>query len=61
MFTQWAGVLYPVLKRETQPSVLGLDTMGIANFVNYFTVYLSILILIFSLQVILAKKIGHKV
>ena len=55
MFTQWAGVLYQVLKHEAQLSVLGLDaTQTIANFVNYlirhFTVYLSILTLIFSLQ-----------
>ena len=64
MFTQSAGVLYQVLKHEAQPSVLGLDTTRIANFVNYlknFTVYLSILTLIFSLPVILAKKIGRKI
>ena len=39
-------------------------TTGIANFVNYLknlTVYLSILTLIFSVQVILAKKIGCKI
>ena len=44
--------------------VLGLDTTLIANFVNYlknFTVYLSILTLIFSPQVILAKNIGRKI
>ena len=43
---------------------LGLDTAQIVNFVNTlknFTVYLSIFILIFSLQVILAKKIGRKI
>ena len=53
-----------VLKHEAQPSVLRLDTTRIANFVNYlknFNVYLSILTLIFSLQVILAKKISHKI
>ena len=64
MFTQWAGVLYQVLKQEVQPSVLGLDTTQITNFVNYlknFTVYLSILTLVFSWQVILAKKIGGKI
>ena len=67
-FTQWAGVLYQVLKHKAQPSVLELDTPWTANFVNYliiknFAVYLSILTLIFtgSLQVILAKKIGHKI
>ena len=41
---------------------LGLDTTRIANFVNYlenFTV--SILTLIFNLQVILAEKIGRKI
>ena len=38
-------MLYQVLKRKAQPSVLGLDTTQIANFVNYtvlkknFTVY----------------------
>ena len=55
---------YQALKHEAQPSVLGLDTTRIANFVNYFknfTVYLSILTLIFSLQVTLAKKIGRKI
>ena len=49
-------MFYQVLKQEVQPSVLGLDTRRIANFVNYFknfTVYLSILTVIFSLQVIL--------
>ena len=64
MFTQYAGVLYQVLKDEAQPSVLGLDTTRIANFVNYlknFAVYLCILTLIFSLQVILAKKISGKI
>ena len=35
MFTQWAGVLYQVLKHEEQPSVFGLDTTRIVNFVNY--------------------------
>ena len=43
---------------------LGLDTTRIANFVNHlknFTVYLSIRTLIFSLQVLLAKKIGRKI
>ena len=57
-------MLYQVLKHEAQPSVLGLDTKRMANFVNYlkdFSVYLSILIRIFSLQVILAQKIGHKI
>ena len=57
-------MLCQVLKHKAQPSVLGLDTAQIANFVNYFknfTVYLSILTLIFSLQVILAKKIGCKI
>ena len=56
-------MLYQVLKHEAQPSVLGLDTTRIANCVNYlknFTVNLFILTLIFSLQVILAKKIGRK-
>ena len=59
VYTTGAGVLYQDLKHEAQPSVLGLDRTRIANFVNYlknFTVYLSIFILIFSLQVILAKK-----
>ena len=54
--------MYQVLKHEALPSVLGLDTTRIENFVNYlksFTVYLSILTLIFSLQIILAKKIGR--
>ena len=65
MFTQWSGVLYHSLKHKTQPSVLGLDTTRIANFVNYLknstsAVYLSIRTLVFSLQVILAKKIVHK-
>ena len=49
-------MLDQVLKHEVQPSVLGLDTTRISNFMNYlknFTVYLSILTLIFSLQVIL--------
>ena len=35
-------MLYQVLKHEAQPSVLGLDTTRIANFVNYlknFMVY----------------------
>ena len=57
-------MLYQVLKHEAQPSVLGLDTIRVANFVNYlknFTVYLSILTLIFRLQVILAKKIGSEI
>ena len=57
-------MLYQVLKQEVQPSVLGLDTTQIANFVDYlknFTVYLSILTLVFSRQVILAKKIGRKI
>ena len=57
-------MLYQVLKHEVQLSVLGLDTTRIANFVNYFknfTVYLSILNMTFSLQVILAKKIGRKI
>ena len=57
-------MLYQVLKQEAQPSVLGLKTTRIANFVNYlksFAVYLSILTLIFSLQVILSKKIGRKI
>ena len=57
-------MLYQVLKHEAQPSVLGLDTTRIANFVNYlknFTIYLSILTLLFSLQVILAKKISRKI
>ena len=57
-------MFYQVLKHEAQSSVFGLDTRRIANFVNYlknFTVYLSILTLIFSFQVILAKKIGHKI
>ena len=57
MFTQWAGVLYKVLKHKVQPSVLGLDTTWIVNFVNYlknFFAFPSILTLIFSLQVILA-------
>ena len=59
-------MLYQVLKHEVQRSVLGLDTTRIANFVNYvknFTVYLivSILTLIFSLQVILAENIGRKI
>ena len=57
-------MLYQVLKHEAQPSVLGLDTTRIANFVNYlkhFAVNVSILTLIFSLQVILAKKIGRKI
>ena len=57
-------MLYQVLKYEAQPSVLGLGTARIANFVNYlrnFTVYLSILTLIFSPQVILAKKISRKI
>ena len=51
-------MLYQVLKHKAQPSVLGLDTIQIMNFVNYLknlNLYLSILILIFS---ILAKKIG---
>ena len=63
MFTQWTGLLYQVAKHEVQPSVLGLDTTWIANFVNYLknsTVYLSILTLIFSRQVVLAKEIGRK-
>ena len=41
------------------PHVLSLDTIRIANFVNYLknvTVHLFTLTLIFSLQVILAKK-----
>ena len=45
-------------------SCLKLDTTRIENFVNYlknFTVYLSILTLIFNLQVILAEKIGGKI
>ena len=57
-------MLYQVLKHEAQPSVLGLDTTRIAKFVNYlknFAVYLSIHTLIFSLQVVLAKKIGRKI
>ena len=56
-------MLYQVLKHEVQPSILGLDTTRTANFVKYlkFTVYLSILTLIFSLQVTLAKKIGRKI
>ena len=44
-------------------SVLGVDTTQIANFVNYlknFTVYLSILTLIYGFQVSLATKIGRK-
>ena len=58
-------MLYQVLKHEAQSSVLGLDTT-IANFVKVynlkiFTVYLLILTLIFSFQVILAKKIGRKI
>ena len=56
--------VYEVLKHEAQPSVLGLGITRIANFVNYlknFTVYLPILALIFSLQVILAKRIGRKI
>ena len=53
-------MLYQVLKHETQPSLFGLDTTRIANFDNV-TVYLSILTLIFSLKVILAKKIGRKI
>lgn len=64
MFAQWAGVLYQVLEHEAQPSILGLDTTRIVNCVNCskkFTVYLSILTLIFSLQVMLAKKIGPKI
>ena len=64
MFTHWAGVLYQVLKHEAQPSVLGLDTIRIVHFVNYLknlTVYLSILTLVFSLQVILVKKTGRKI
>ena len=50
-------------KQEAQPSVLGLDTTRMANFVNYLklTVYLSILALIFSIQVIFAEKIGRKI
>ena len=47
---------------EAQPSVLGLDTTRIVNFVNSlknFTVYLSILTLM--LQVILAQKVGRKI
>ena len=43
-------MLYQVVKHEVQPSVLGLDTTQIANFVKYlktFTVYPSILTLIF--------------
>ena len=46
------------------PRVLGLDTTRIANFVNYlktFAVYLYIRTLMFSLQFILAKKIGRKI
>ena len=38
-------MLYQDLKHKVQPSVLGLDTTRIANFVNYlkiFAVYLSI-------------------
>ena len=57
-------MLYRVLKHEAQPHVLGLDATRIANFVNFFknsAVYLSILTLIFSLQVVFAKKIGHKI
>ena len=51
-------------KHKAQPSVLGLDTTRIANFLNYmylknFTVYVSILTLIFSIQVFLAKKISQ--
>ena len=56
-------MLYQVLKHKAQPSVLGLDTTQIVIFVNQLknvTVYLSILTLI-SLQVILARKIGHKI
>ena len=47
-------MFYQVLIHEGQPSVLGPDKTRIANFVAYlknFTVYLSILTLIFSLQV----------
>ena len=63
MFTQSVGVLYQVLKHEAQPGVLGLDTIRIANFVNYlnFTVYLSILSLKFRFQVFSAKKISRKI
>ena len=32
-------MLYQVLKREAQPSVLGLDTTRIANFLNYLTLF----------------------
>ena len=40
-------MLYQVLKHETQPSVFGLDTTRIVNFVNYLksvTVHPSIVI-----------------
>ena len=59
-------MLYQVLKHQAQPSVLGLDTTRMASFVKYLKktllyICLFILILIFSLQVMLAKKIGRKI
>ena len=57
-------MLYQVLNHKAQPSVLGPDTTRIANFVNYFksfTVSLSILALISSLQFIMAKKISRTI
>ena len=49
---------------EAQSSDLGLDITRTAKNVNYltnFTAYLSILILIFTLQVFLARKIFRKI
>ena len=63
MFTQRAGVLYLALKHKAQLSVLVLDTTRIANFANDLKnlVHLTIFTLIFSLQDILAKKIGRNI
>ena len=64
MFTDNEQEVVSSFKTRGAAGGLELDTTRIANFVNNlqtFTVCLSILTLIFSLQVILAKKSGRKI